>query len=165
LLGYENRKLNKEDFNDDKKDAGEIGAGHTVTALYEIVPANSAEELSRPKVDDLRYQPKAAQIADVVNNEMLVIKTRYKKPDGQKSILEKLPVACTVLDWNECDNDFRFASAVAAFGMTLRNSKFAGNTDYDKIISWAQNAKGADKFAYRKEFISLVRTAKSISNK
>ena len=164
LLGYENRMLRKEDFNDDTKDAGEIGAGHTVTALYEIVPADTSEELGKPTVDELKYQ-KAVEKTDAARSqEMLTVKLRYKEPDGQKSKLLTFPVKNEIVEFANANVDLRFASSVAAFGMILRGSQFKGDADYDKVIRWAKSSLGEDEFDYREEFLKLVRTAKSLGN-
>lgn len=152
LLGYENRLLNKEDFNDDTRDAGEMGAGHTVTALYEIVPIGSASET--PSVDELKYQT-SIPIADKFRNELLTIKVRYKEPLEGKSKLLEQPVQ-NILTKNTSDN-FRFSAAVASFGMLLRNSEFMGNTSLESILTLAKSAKGEDEEGYRSEFIQLVK--------
>ena len=165
LLGYENRMLRKEDFNDDTKDAGEIGAGHTVTALYEIIPADSAEKIAKPTVDELKYQKpvEATEAAD--SEEMLTVKLRYKEPHGQKSKLLEFPVKNQIVEFDAANVDLRFASSVAAFGMILRGSEFKGDADYNKVIAWAKSSLGEDEFDYRQEFLKLVRVAKSLSNK
>jgi Ca-activated chloride channel family protein len=161
LVGYENRILNHEDFNNDKKDAGEIGAGHTVTALYEIIPAGSDEVVGN--IDPLKYQQATAvSPSAAATDEMLTIKFRYKKPSGDdKSIL----ITRTLADDKGAgtgitSDDFRFASAVASFGMLLRNSEFKGDASYDKVLELARGAKGKDDEGYRAEFIRLVEAAK-----
>ena len=162
LIGYENRILQAKDFNDDKKDAGEIGAGHTVTALYEIVPAGHA--VGQPAVDPLKYQ-KAAQPAAVVpagepSRELLTLKLRYKEPDGQTSRLLEYPIVDSNHRFAESTKDFRFAAAVAEFGMLLRDSPHKGNATYDSVLELAQEGQGTDREGYRAEFISLVGLAK-----
>ena len=152
LVGYENRLLNDEDFNDDKKDAGEIGAGHTVTALYEIVPAGA--DTDTPSVDPLKYQTSKA-VSGKNRDELLTIKLRYKKTEEHKSRLLELPVENNLNV--ETSDDFRFSAAVASFGMLLRKSEFAGNTTIDSVVKLAEGAKGADKEGYRSEFIRLVK--------
>ena len=152
LVGYENRLLNDEDFNDDKKDAGEIGAGHTVTALYEIVPAGA--DTDTPSVDPLKYQT-SKTVSGKNGDELLTIKLRYKKPDEHESRLLELPVENNLNV--ETSDDFRFSAAVASFGMLLRKSEFAGNTTIDSVVKLAEGAKGADKEGYRSEFIRLVK--------
>lgn len=157
LVGYENRLLNSEDFNDDKKDAGEMGAGHTVTALYEIVPANSVE--TAPSVDALKYQ-ESKLVSGKSAKELLTIKLRYKNPDSNKSKLLELPVQNKMMK-NSSDN-FRFSAAVAEFGMLLRGSEFAGNTTIETVLDLARNAKGNDEEGYRSEFIQLVKTVNDL---
>lgn len=159
LVGYENRVLNNEDFNNDKKDAGEIGSGHTVTALYEIIPAGSNESVAG--TDPLKYQQTLTASTAAATDEMLTIKFRYKKPDGETSILMTRTLtddkgAATAIT----SNDFRFASAVAAFGMLLRDSEHKGEASYDKVLELARGAKGKDNEGYRAEFIRLVEAAK-----
>lgn len=156
LVGYENRLLNEEDFNDDKKDAGEIGAGHSVTALYEIVLKGAG---TAPTVDDLRYQqPQHGESA--LSNEMLTVKFRYKKPDGDTSILIEKNLENKLADWKLLSNDFKFSAAVAAWGMLLRDSEYKGTATYDLILDWAKEGKGEDKNGYRAEFIRLVELTK-----
>jgi len=153
LVGYENRLLNDEDFNDDTKDAGEMGAGHTVTALYEIVPADSDNKT--PSVDPLKYQT-SQTISGKTSKELLTIKLRYKEPKGSKSRLMEMAVKNSFN--NNTSNDFRFSAAVASFGMLLRGSEFMGNTSVDSILELAKSAKGEDDEGYRSEFIQLVKT-------
>ena len=154
LVGYENRLLNDEDFNDDIKDAGEMGAGHTVTALYEIIPAGAEGET--PLVDPLKYQD-SKPVSGKFSDELLTIKLRYKDPKGGKSKLLEQPVK-NKLKKNTSDN-FRFSAAVASFGMLLRKSEFIGNATIKTVIDLAKNAKGTDEEGYRAEFIQLVKTA------
>ncbi len=160
LIGYENRSLRSEDFNDDKKDAGEIGAGHTVTALYEVVPAG--REMKLPGVDPLKYQ-KTSTIHTTAG-ELLTIKLRYKEPEGDSSKLMAVVVKDGDSAFENASNDFRFASAVAAFGMLLRDSPNKGRATYEDVIRLAWSAKGHDKQGYRSEFINLVRNAKDIAS-
>ncbi|MBK7129710.1 MAG: von Willebrand factor type A domain-containing protein [Crocinitomicaceae bacterium] len=158
LVGYENRLLNEEDFNDDKVDAGEIGAGHSVTALYEIVLKGQG---SAPTVDPLRYQqPDHSQSA--LSNEMLTVKFRYKKPDGDNSILIVKNLDNKITAWSELSHDFKFSSAVAAFAMLLRNSDYRGVATYDDVLTWSKDGKGDDKNGYRSEFMRLVELTKEI---
>jgi Ca-activated chloride channel homolog len=152
LIGYENRLLNEEDFADDKKDAGELGAGHSVTALYEIVPADRQDAGSRK----LKYQQTDVLPEASSDNELATIQFRYKKPDGDKSILMTEVIPNTALSLAQTSDNFRFSAAVAGFGMLLRNSEFIGNMGYDQVIEMAQGAKGTDKDGYRAEFIRLV---------
>ncbi len=161
LIGYENRLLNNEDFNDDKKDAGEMGMGHRVTALYEIIPAGSDEVL--PNVDDLKYQKKNKEIVSKLNDELVTIKTRYKAADGNTSYPINQIVLANAKAFNLASENLRFASAVAGFGMLLRNSEFKGNITYSKVANIAQKAKNQDDEGYRGEFSRLVKVAESIS--
>ena len=154
LVGYENRLLNDEDFNDDTKDAGEMGAGHTVTALYEIIPAGADSET--PSVDPLKYQD-SKPVSGKYSDELLTIKLRYKDPKGDKSKLLEQPVKNKVIR-NTSDN-FRFSAAVASFGMLLRKSEFMGNSTIKSVLDLAKSAKGTDEEGYRTEFIQLVKTA------
>lgn len=160
LVGYENRLLNDEDFNDDKKDAGDMGAGHTVTALYEIVPV-TAPMPSGGSVDPLKYQ----ETAPLKNNtateqEAFTVKMRYKEPDGKKSKLLEKVQSTHVTAIRQSPEDLRMAAAVAQFGMLLRSSKFSGSANYDNVIELAVSAKGQDPEGYRSEFIQLVKKAK-----
>jgi Ca-activated chloride channel family protein len=164
LVGYENRLLKKEDFNDDTKDAGELGAGHTVTALYEVILAdNYKESKTGKKVDDLVYQKKKATHLAQTSQDLMTIKLRYKQPKGTKSILMALPVAKDIQPISEASENFRFASAVAGFGMLLRESEFSKDLSYDRVLKLAEGAKGADKEGYRKEFIGMVKNVRSMS--
>jgi Ca-activated chloride channel family protein len=163
LIGYENRKLKKEDFNDDKKDAGEIGSGHSVTALYEIAPVGEGDEDTR--VDDLKYQSNNVKESASNSDEMMTVKFRYKKPDSETSIYLDVPVLeGQVVKFEKSSDDFRFASAVAMFGMLLRDSEHKGESSYDKALALAKNAKGADKEGCRNDFIDLIRKAKQLAN-
>ena len=163
LIGYENRRLNKEDFNDDKKDAGEIGAGHTVTALYEVTLVGQPGVA--PKVDALKYQSKpTVPVKGKYDDELLTVKLRYKQPQGSKSTLIQVPVKDSNKTIGQADADFRFASAVASFGMLLRGSKYKGTSSHDKVLDWATGATQVKnkKDSYRLEFIDLVRRAKEL---
>jgi Ca-activated chloride channel homolog len=152
LVGYENRLLNEEDFDNDRKDAGEMGAGHTVTALYEIVPATGNDDQSRR----LKYQQSNVLPESAGANELATIKFRYKKPDGDKSLLMTEIIPHFALPIAKTSDNFRFSAAVAEFGMLLRDSEFKGNIDYNGILAMARGAKGLDKDGYRAEFIRLV---------
>lgn len=158
LIGYENRLLNDEDFEDDKKDAGELGSGHTVTALYEIKLANTGSL----KKNDLKYQTSKLNTLAKEGDELATVKFRYKKPQGTKSILleEIIPYINNYAD-NMSDN-FRFSAAVAGFGMLLRNSEYKGNATHKSIMDLAINAKGKDQEGYRSEFIQLVKLAEHL---
>jgi Ca-activated chloride channel family protein len=159
LIGYENRIMKAEDFNDDTKDAGEIGAGHMVTALYEIVPVGGASGAG--SVDPLKYQS-AAPTPAADTEEIATVKIRYKKPDGIKSELLSFPVMSADKKFEDASADFRFASSVAAFGMLLRDSKFKGNATYDLAYRIADGAKGSDRLGYRSEFLKLIRQAQKL---
>ena len=158
LIGYENRLLADEDFNDDTRDAGELGAGHTVTALYEVVPAGVT--VPREEVDELRYQPQPDDPPlSEFEDEMLYVKVRYKDPDGAKSKLLEQAVADRT---GMPSTDFRFATAVAGFGMLLRDSPHAGTLTLDDIVSLAEEGKGHDPRGYRGEFIRLVELTRDL---
>ncbi|MCC6907614.1 MAG: von Willebrand factor type A domain-containing protein [Phycisphaerales bacterium] len=201
LLGYENRALAAQDFNDDTKDAGEIGAGHSVTALYEIEPAatlalaepglaapaepsrggadhalESAEgagaaaqqEAEQPDhaestIDPLRYQAPAV-LTDLATSsgELLTVKLRYKQPDGDTSTLVEFPVADQGKSWDAASGDFKFAAAVAAYGMILRDSAYKGSATFNAVMDWARAGEGADKQGYRQQFVQLVDRAQQI---
>ncbi|MBL4650980.1 MAG: von Willebrand factor type A domain-containing protein, partial [Aureispira sp.] len=167
LVGYENRLLNKEDFNDDTKDAGELGAGHTVTALYEVILFDNYKESKKDdtakKVDDLVYQKSKATHLAQTSQDLMTIKLRYKQPKGTQSILMALSVAKDIKPISKASENFRFASAVAGFGMLLRESEFSKDLTYDTVLELAQGAKGADKEGYRKEFIGMVKKVRSMS--
>ncbi|MDD3275497.1 MAG: von Willebrand factor type A domain-containing protein [Kiritimatiellales bacterium] len=158
LIGYENRMLATEDFNDDKKDAGEIGAGHTVTALYEIIPAGQPVN-NTPDIDDLKYQPTASDALAGNSGELLTVKLRYKEPDGDISAKLEFPLMDTARSFSETSPDFRFATAVAGFGMLLRDSDYKGTLTCEQVLEWAARSQGNDEFGYRREFIDLVRKA------
>ena len=161
LIGYENRILAAEDFNDDKKDAGEIGAGHTVTALYEVVPSSKAE-VDLPTVDPLKYQTVARQDDDrSTRDELLTLKVRYKAPDADQSELLEFPSADVGNSFGQASPDFRFATAVASFGMLLRNSQHKGTATYDTVLDIATESRGPDAHGYRSELLEMVRRAKA----
>jgi Ca-activated chloride channel family protein len=154
LIGYENRLLKKEDFEDDTKDAGELGAGHTVTALYEIIPYGSEEEV--PVVGDLRYQVVKIDPKAYRSKEILTVKLRYKKPAGETSQLIEMPLNDKNIAIAKASETFKFSAAVAEFGMLLRDSEFKGHSSYDDVLELAKQGKGSDTFGYRTEFIKLV---------
>lgn len=161
LLGYENRMLRTEDFNDDTKDAGEIGAGHRVTALYEIVPAG--EKVDLPPVDELKYQqPAKAGESAADNNELLTLKLRFKPADGDTSTKVEFPLSDDGKAFSTATPDFKFAAAVACFGMLLRDSEHKGNTTFDAVLEIATEGASHDPHGYRAEFLDLVRKAKSL---
>jgi Ca-activated chloride channel homolog len=162
LIGYENRLLAAQDFNDDKKDAGEIGAGHTVTALYEIVPVGAEASVQVPPVDELRYQRPATVLEAAASGELLTLKLRYKRPDGDKSTLLSFPVKDSNHGFGQASRDFRFVSSVAAFGMLLRNSKYRGDLTLGGVLEIATEAAEGDKSGYRAEFLRMVAKAKEL---
>jgi len=159
LIGYENRKLAHADFNDDTKDAGEIGAGHSVTALYEVKPKGSATTRT---TDKLKYQEDSTLTEASKSGEMLTVKIRYKKPDGDKSKLISLPVTGDDRGIRNTSKDFRFAASVAQFAMILRHSKYKGTASYDDVLKLAGESLGADAHGHRKAFLDLVEKAKRI---
>jgi Ca-activated chloride channel homolog len=157
LIGYENRLLADKDFNDDKKDAGEIGAGHTVTALYEIVPAG--QKIENPGVDELRYskiEPSETQF----NAELLTVKLRYKEPAGDQSKLLTMGLLDKDNPFENASDNLRFASAVAGFGMLLRDSNYKGSANFNNIWQIANSSRGNDLKNYRDEFLELVEKAR-----
>jgi Ca-activated chloride channel family protein len=160
LIGYENRVLAHQDFNDDKKDAGEIGAGHTVTALYEIVPPGVA--LTVPGVDPLKYQEAARPGAGANTGELFTVKLRYKQPDGDKSALIEVPLTDDGQAFRDASPDFRFAASVAAFGMVLRESPHKGEADLARVRQWAAAALGEDSTGLRAEFLQLIGRAAAV---
>ncbi|MGE0560202.1 MAG: von Willebrand factor type A domain-containing protein [Flavobacteriales bacterium] len=153
LIGYENRLLNSEDFNDDTKDAGELGAGHTVTALYEVVLKGSG---SAPSIDPLRYQNLTELVPKNKTDELLTVKFRYKKPDEETSKLIVNHLLDKSVSLSKSSNNFRFSAAVAEFGMLLRNSKHKANANFKQVVELAKASKGKDENGYRAEFIRLV---------
>ena len=162
LIGYENRLLNDEDFNDDTKDAGEMGAGHNVTALYELVPSDSDEQI--PSVDPLKYQKSSSEKknGNGFSSEYLTIKLRYKKPDGKTSMLLEKPVRGYAKEIEETSDNLRFAAAVSEFGMILRNSEFKGSATLEGASKLARSARGEDEDGYRSELIRLISTVKDM---
>jgi Ca-activated chloride channel family protein len=157
LIGYENRVLANEDFNDDTKDAGEIGAGHTVTALYELVPVGIPA--AAEGVDALRYQGERDLTAAAASDEVLLLKLRYKEPDGDTSELIEYTLAGQATPFAEVSDDFRFATSVAGFGMLLRNSEHRGDLDFAMAATMADEARGNDPEGYRGELVALMQTA------
>jgi Ca-activated chloride channel family protein len=162
LIGYENRLLNKEDFNNDQKDAGDMGAGHTVTALYEIIPAGVHDKFTH-SVDPLKYQKTEKPATNYISNDMLTIKFRYKEPAGSVSKMSQAVVMDKPVEFKNTSIDFRFATAVAEFGMLLRDSEFKQNSKYNEAVEIARAAKGDDHEGYRAEFVKLAESAKLLS--
>ena len=161
LIGYENRALANRDFNDDKKDAGELGAGHTVTVLYEIIPADSKAPL--PGIDPLKYQQRTVTKAASNSAELMTVKLRYKQPTASESTLIVHPVSDTERALSKTSNAFRFSAAVASFGMLLRNSQLKGSATYADVVEMARGATGTDANGYRAGFVQLVRKAEVIA--
>ncbi|HRV95825.1 MAG TPA: VWA domain-containing protein [Anaerolineae bacterium] len=162
LVGYENRLLAKEDFVDDTKDAGELGAGHTVTALYEIIPA-SADEKVRPTAE-LKYQESTLS-NQAQGDELLTVKFRYKRPDGNQSIEMVSPLMDSATPLSDTSTNFRFSAAVAEFGLLLRDSTYKGDAGYEQVLELAQGSLGPDVEGYRTEFVNLVETAQLLDNR
>jgi len=160
LIGYENRLLGKEDFNNDKKDAGELGAGHVVTAMYEIVMTGSDSDYIG-SVDDLKYQANK-KVAKMNGDELATIKFRYKKPD--EDISKKIVQTIDAKINTSPNSDIRFSQAVAAFGMYLRDSDYLKDRSLDAVISLADQSRGADKEGYRAEFIRMVKSVNEITS-
>jgi len=167
LIGYENRLLAKEDFNDDAKDAGEIGAGHSVVALYEIVPTNlppGAEP--RPLVDGLKYQTAAAasvKLAEAAQSgEMMTVKLRYKEPEGMASKLIEVPTKDEGKTLTASSEEFKFSAAVVGFGLLLRDSSYQGTLSWETVRKLALAGKGTDKLGYRGEFLQLLDKARGL---
>ena len=168
LIGYENRVLAAEDFNDDRKDSGDLGAGHTVTALYEVIPTGVESSTLVRGLDVLRYQRTDESVAISESQEMLFIKLRYKDPNGSRSRL--LSTAVSDVDAaRDLDGvpsaDFTFAASVAAFGMVLRDSEYRGAADLAAVLRWARSSVGPDHEGYRREFVRMVEEAARLSDR
>lgn len=166
LIGYENRLLAKEDFNNDAVDAGDIGAGHTVTALYEIVPVGAdAAGTARPGVDPLKYQKSPSRPAPrpAPSGELLTMKIRYKAPEGDVSAKQEFPLVDGGRRFEQTDGEFQFAAAVAAWGMLLRDSPHKGSATFEDVLGWAENGLGDDAAGYRAEFVELVRKSAELA--
>lgn len=158
LIGYENRLLNDEDFNDDAKDAGELGAGHRVTAIYEIVPKNG--QTKAQKTDPLKYQ---TTMKSSNQTDLVTFKLRYKPINLESSkLITKVVKSSDTKSWNEASTDQQFVSAVTGFGLLLRESKFAKGYNYNDVLTWAKSGVGNDEEGYRSEFINLVRKAEDL---
>ncbi|HEX5724595.1 MAG TPA: VWA domain-containing protein [Longimicrobiaceae bacterium] len=163
LIGYENRLLAAEDFNDDRRDGGELGAGHSVTALYEIVPADSDEPVRG--TDPLRYQETRPRGGERHPGELLMVKLRYKPPTGDVSRLIEHPVLDRSLGIAAASEDFRFSAAVAAWGMLLRRSPHRGSASWDGVVRLARGSLGDDRHGYREEFVRLVEESRLIARR
>ncbi|RME83594.1 MAG: VWA domain-containing protein [Planctomycetota bacterium] len=165
LIGYENRIMRAEDFANDKKDGGEVGAGHQVTALYELVLAPSSPLEEKKDKITLKYQGERKLTQAAKSGELATVKVRYKDPEGQKSTLLIFPVVDKGKKWETCSKNFKFAAAVAAFGMILRESPHRGKASYALVRELAREGMGEDKYGYRKEFLELVGIASGLSSK
>ncbi len=162
LLGYEDRLMAKEDFNNDTKLGGDMGVGHTVTALYEIIPVGVKDNFTG-SVDPLKYQKTEEEFVKVNNSsEVMTIKFRYKQPDGDKSKVESVVVKDKPLSEANTSTDFRFAAAVAEYGMLLRDSQFKQDSKIEQVITMAKKAKGDDNNGYRAEFIRLAESTRDM---
>jgi len=159
LIGYENRVMAHQDFDDDRKDAGEIGAGHTITALYEVVPVGVAVDL--PQGEPLRYQRRS--MATTQRGELLTVKLRYKLPNEETSRKLDIPVIDSMRVFNQASDDFRFAAAVAGFGMILRNSPFKGSATFQSMMQIADTSRHFDPQGYRAEFVRMVGEASRLA--
>jgi Ca-activated chloride channel family protein len=162
LIGYENRMLAARDFADDTKDAGEVGAGHRVTALYEVIPAGRG--LTVPGADPLKYQQERQLSGQAYSGEICTLKMRYKQPNGNQSQLVTQAVLDEGAGFQEASADTRFATAVAAFGMVLRDSEYRGSATLASVQRWAAESVGDDPGGYRTEFLELVQRARSLKN-
>jgi Ca-activated chloride channel family protein len=161
LVGYETRLMKNQDFNDDTKDAGDMGAGHTVTALYEIVPPGVP--LEAPGVDALKYQRPSVPGRATTSQELLTVKVRYTPPTETRSRLLTVPLNRNERRFAEASTDFRFAAAAASFGMLLRDSKYKGSITFADVFNIAQEARGPDLNGHREEFLTMVRIAEQLS--
>jgi Ca-activated chloride channel family protein len=162
LIGYENRMLAAEDFNDDKKDAGELGSGHRVTALYELIPAGVKDEFTT-SVDPLKYQSKREPVTNTPTDEWMTIKLRYKQPDGDVSKLITHTVGEDFVAVESASSNLRFAASVAEFGLMLRNSAFKEKASWQQVTALAKGAVDADTEGYRHEFVGLTETAEHLA--
>jgi len=165
LIGYDNRLLNKEDFNDDKKDAGDIGAGHSVTAIYEIVPVGSVNA-KRSSVKESKYtsSPKSdpAKKVEKFKDELLTVRLRYKSPEGGDSSLMKVPVKNKSMKFEDASKDFVFSTSVAAFGMILKNSEYVGDATLEDIEGWINNSDAINGDDEKKELYELLKRAEGM---
>jgi hypothetical protein len=173
LIGYENRVLAAKDFNDDTKDAGEIGAGHSVTAFYELIPAGKEIPPTAPAVEPLKYQPAATPAPEpeksairnpqsAISDELLTLKLRYKAPDADTSTLREFPLKDSGRRFENSTRDFRFGAAVVGYGMLLRGSPHKGSTNWELVHELAIEGKGEDRDGYRAEFVGLVERARAL---
>ncbi|MDJ1472069.1 YfbK domain-containing protein [Xanthocytophaga flava] len=165
LVGYENRTLKNEDFNNDKKDAGELGSGHNVTALYEIVPTGESSDNSSGTIDPLKYQKNVVDPKAYKAREMMTVKLRYKKPNETTSSLIETTLVDHKTPLSKTSDNFRFSAAVAEYAMLLRESEYKGNATYNQVITLATQAKGKDEEGYRIEFINMVKASEFLQAK
>ena len=168
LIGYENRLLRAEDFNDDKKDAGELGAGHSVTALYEIIPSDGKADqpkVDQPKVDPLKYQTQDVKPEAFASNELMTVKLRYRPPSDATRHLIIQALADGDTEISSASENLKFAAAVAQFGLLLRDSKFKAKATFETCLDLARQAKNNDEDGYRGEFIELVEKSRSLARK
>ena len=172
LIGYENRIMPHEHFNDDTKDAGEIGAGHTVTAFYEIIPATQEQQLIESSIDDLEFQRPQKPSKFAREGHLMLVKLRYLPPDAvigdpheEPSKLLRVPVLDSEHEFSQASRDFQFAASVASFGMLLRNSKYAGQASYKNVLEQAQATLGETPESYRVEFVELVKLADRLAGR
>lgn len=163
LIGYENRVMPNEDFNDDTKDAGELGAGHTVTALYEIIPVGSSSTQKIGETDELKYQQNEISSSAMQSSELMTVKFRYKPLKSDKSILMTEPLKKQQQDWENSSENFRFSAAVAGFGMLLRDSPYKAETTFSLVQQMAKGAMGDDPDSERLEFLQLVKSAEALN--
>jgi Ca-activated chloride channel family protein len=163
LIGYENRQLQAQDFSDDTKDAGELGAGHSVTALYEVIPVGANTNMELPSVDELEYQQTEIDASAYETNELMQVKLRYKQPDASESQLMVQPVVDAGVRLDTTSENFRFSAAVAGFGMLLRDSKYKGDMTFEKVLELAQESQGEDANGYRAEFLQLVESSRLLN--
>lgn len=163
LIGYENRVLKNEDFNNDKKDAGDLGSGHTVTALYEIIPVGVKSKYF--DVDDLKYQKTVIDPKAAGSKELMTVKFRYKDPGGDTSKLIVHALRDNFTPVDATSDNFRWSAAVASFGMLLRDSEYAGDFTYENALALAEGAKGKDERGYRTEFIAMVKSFSLMARK
>ncbi|MGB3064908.1 YfbK domain-containing protein [Sphingobacterium thalpophilum] len=161
LVGYENRLLEAEDFNNDQKMGGDMGVGHMVTALYEIVPVGVSSAMAG-NVDPLKYQAEQKASVGKMNGELATVKFRYKEPEGSTSKLQQKTVEAKAVEIEKASEDLRFASAVAELGMLLRDSDFKQRASFESLIARAKAAKGSDEEGYRAEFIRLAENARDL---
>ncbi len=163
LIGYENRALRDQDFNDDKKDAGDIGAGHSVTALYEIIPMGIDSRVKLPKIDDLKYQKPKEGNTSYNADELMQVKLRYKEPNADTSQLITTIVNDRPIAFDATSENLKFSAAVAMYGFLLRDSEYKGMANFDRVLTLAKQSQGRDEFGYRGEFIQLVRLTQTLA--